>query len=315
MEKQRLLAVVGPTASGKTSLAVSLAGRYSGEIVSCDSMQIYRGMPIGTAQPTAEEQKRVKHHLVGFLEPGEDFSVSDYVTAASGIIDNLSSQGILPVLCGGTGLYARSLIYGADFSAESRDEELREKLQLEFQENGIECLYERLQALDAAAAEKIHINNHKRVLRALEYCIATGKRFSEQDSGKGSDSPRYDFLMLGINYRDRETLYSRINLRVDEMLKEGLIDEAHEFYLQGLKGTASQAIGYKELFPYFEGKLSLEEAVENIKLGTRHYAKRQLTWFRREKNITWVYPDDFADSKAFLEHCFMLTDSSGLFGK
>lgn len=297
MSKKPLLAVVGPTASGKTGLAIHLAEKFGGEIVSCDSMQIYKGMPIGTAQPTKEELERVPHHLIACKNPNEPYSVSDYVTEAAEIIEDIYSRGKLPVLCGGTGLYARSLIYGISFNENSRDDNLREKLTKRLEEEGEDKLFSELNALDPKAAESIDIKNHKRLIRALEYCLVTNKKFSEQCL---NSVPRYDFLMLGINYRDREKLYERINLRVDLMMKDGLVDEAKKYYHIEGKGTSAQAIGYKELFPYFDGKLSLQEAAENIKLATRHYAKRQLTWFRKEQSISWIYPDDYSDKAEFL---------------
>lgn len=296
MCKKPLLAVVGPTASGKTGLAIHLAEKFGGEIVSCDSMQIYKGMPIGTAQPTEEELKRVPHHLIACKNADEPYSVSDYVIEASAIIEDIYSRGKIPVLCGGTGLYARSLIYGINFNENSRDDKLREELGKRLDIEGEEKLFDELKALDPKACESIEIKNHKRLIRALEYCLVTGEKFSEQCLDA---KPVYDFLMLGINYRDRDKLYERINLRVDLMLKDGLVDEAKKYYHIKDKGTSRQAIGYKELFPYFDGKITLEEAAENIKLATRHYAKRQLTWFRKEQSISWIYPDDYVSREEF----------------
>ena len=287
-----IIAVVGPTASGKTGLAISLAELFAGEIISCDSMQIYKGMDIGTAKPTPEECARVPHHMIGIIEPSEAFSVSDYVYLAEQKITEVNNRNKIPFVVGGTGLYARSLLYGIEFNDNSRDDKLRVLLMQQAEEGNILDLYEQLKFLDPIAAESIHINNTKRVIRALEYCIVTGDKFSSQCDIEKAKA--HEFYMLGINYRNRETLYNRINLRVDQMIEEGLIEEAKEYYNNPLKGTSVQAIGYKELFPYFDGFCSLEEAVENIKRETRRYAKRQLTWFRREKQISWIYPDDYS---------------------
>lgn len=310
MAKKPLIAVVGPTASGKTGLAIHLAEKFGGEIVSCDSMQIYKGMPIGTAQPTKEELSRVPHHLIACKDPSEPFSVSDYVVEATKVIDEIYSRNKLPVLCGGTGLYARSLIYGINFNENSRDESVRASLEERLEKEGEDKLFSELQELDSKAAEGIEIKNHKRLIRALEYCLVTGEKFSEQCV---DPEPIYDFLMLGINYRDREKLYDRINLRVDLMIKEGLVEEAKKYYHIGDKGTSAQAIGYKELFPYFEGRLTLDEAAENIKLSTRHYAKRQLTWFRKERSITWIYPDDYEVAEDFCSSAEKIVTEANLF--
>ena len=288
-----VLAVVGPTASGKTSLAIALAQQLGGEIVSCDSMQIYKGMDIGTAKPDAEELAAVPHHLIGFVDPSAQFSVSDYVEEAARVIKVIHSRGKLPILCGGTGLYARSLLVGLAFDEHGRDDALRAKLQEEADEIGLEGLYRRLQTLDPEAAEKIHPNNQPRLFRALEYCLLSGKKFSDWQKEAAAVESDYDACMIGIGFHDRAVLYDRINRRVDEMFRIGLEKEAKEFYEQyrSSGATSVQAIGYKELFPYFEGTRTLEMAAESIKQETRRYAKRQLTWFRRDENIHWIYGD------------------------
>ena len=303
-----IIAVVGPTASGKTGLAISLAELFAGEIISCDSMQIYKGMYIGTAKPTTEELSRVPHHMIGVIDPAEAFSVSDYVYMAEKKISEVNSRGRIPFIVGGTGLYARSLLYGIEFNDNSRDDKLRELLMKQVEDGNIIDLYEQLKALDPLAAESIHINNTKRVVRALEYCIVTGDKFSAQCDIERANA--HEFFMLGINYRDRETLYNRINLRVDQMMEEGLLEEARAYYDSPIKGTSAQAIGYKELFPYFDGLCSLDEAVENIKRETRRYAKRQLTWFRREKQISWIYPDDYSSYKELVEAAVNMINES-----
>ncbi|MDO4459427.1 MAG: tRNA (adenosine(37)-N6)-dimethylallyltransferase MiaA [Clostridia bacterium] len=310
MKKKPLIAVVGPTASGKTKLAIDIARKYGGEIVSCDSMQIYKGMKIGTAQPTEDELRLVPHHLIAFLDPEISFSVSDYVDIAKKEIEKLYAECKVPVLAGGTGLYARSLIYGANFTENSGDEKVRAELEARAESEGVEVLYRELHNLDPQAAELIHVNNEKRVIRALEYCLVTGEKFSEQS--RLAEESEYDFIMIGLNYRDRDRLYERINLRVDIMMEDGLAEEAKVYYDKKDKGTSAQAIGYKELFPYFDGKLSLEEAVENIKLSTRHYAKRQLTWFRKERKISWLYPDDYSSYEELFESACKLIESSDI---
>ncbi|MBR4889507.1 MAG: tRNA (adenosine(37)-N6)-dimethylallyltransferase MiaA [Clostridia bacterium] len=292
-EKIPVLAVVGPTASGKTALAIALAQAFGGEIVSCDSMQVYRGMEIGTAQPSVEELAAVPHHLIGFLDPTEPFSVSDYVDAASAVIENIRSRNKLPVLCGGTGLYARSLLEGLAFDEFGRDDALRASLKQQAEEIGLEGLYRKLQELDPEAAEKIHPNNQPRLYRALEYCLLSGRKFSEWQKKAAETESVYNVCMLGIGFENRGILYDRINRRVGVMMEMGLEEEARGFFdrYRTTGVTSAQAIGYKELFPYFEGQRTLQEAIETIQQETRHYAKRQLAWFRREKNIHWIYGD------------------------
>ena len=292
-EKIKVFAVCGPTASGKTSLSVTLAKKLHAEVVSCDSMQIYRGMEIGTAKPTADEMQGVPHHLMGFQDPAEPFSVSDYVALAGKVIEDIRARGKNVLLVGGTGLYARSLLKAVPFTENSRDDEIRGNLEAEFAADGIEPLYARLKELDPEGAEGIHPNNMRRVIRALEYCMVTGEPFSKQ--AKDSKAVESPYEMLVLSFRDRETLYGRINLRVEQMFADGLLKEAEDYFKRyGTPGqTSVQAIGYKELFPYFEGQCSLDEAKENIKRETRRYAKRQLTWFRREEDAVWLFADDF----------------------
>ena len=294
-EKIKVFAVCGPTASGKTSLSVTLAKKLHAEVVSCDSMQIYRGMEIGTAKPTADEMQGVPHHLMGFQDPAEPFSVSDYVALAGKVIEDIHARGKNVLLVGGTGLYARSLLKAVPFTENSRDDEIRGNLEAEFAADGIEPLYAQLKELDPEGAEGIHRNITRRVIRALEYCMVTGEPFSKQaKDSKAVESP-YDGKMLVLSFRDRETLYGRINLRVEQMFADGLLKEAEDYFKRyGTPGqTAAQAIGYKQRFPYFAGQRSLDEAKENIKRETRRYAKRQLTWFRREEDAVWLFADDF----------------------
>lgn len=300
--KIKLLAVCGPTASGKTALSIALAKALDAEIVSCDSMQIYRGMEIGTAKPTEAEMDGVAHHLLGFCDPAETFSVMDYTELAAKVIREIDARGKRAILVGGTGLYARSLLRSVPFTENSRDAAVRAELQQTFEASGIRPLYERLSALDPESAAQIHPNNTKRVIRALEYCLVAGEPFSAQARASRLVESPYDYKMICLGFRDREKLYERINRRVDKMLEEGLVEEARRYYARyGTSGkTSVQAIGYKELFPYFEGTCTLEEAVGNIKQETRRYAKRQLTWFRREENTIWLYADDYPDTAAWI---------------
>ena len=315
-EKIPVIAVVGPTATGKTALGIGLARRFGGEIVSCDSMQIYRGLPIGTAQPDQGELAQAPHHLVGFLDVGEPFSVSDYVNLAGRIITEIAGRGKLPILVGGTGLYARSLLRGFSFEESARDDSLREALFREAEERGPEALYRRLQEQDPVAAGEIHPHNVKRVIRALEYIQLSGEPFSRQAArSKEAQSP-YRYVMLVLGFRDRQKLYQRIDRRVDRMLELGLLREAEGFYRRCKEGgtppTAAQAIGYKELFPYFAGEVPLEQAVEDIKRESRRYAKRQITWFQREEHVSFLYLDQCAEPSQVLEEAEAILREQGL---
>ncbi len=309
-------AVVGPTATGKTELGIQLCQRLGGEIVSCDSMQVYKGLPIGTAQPTAEELAAAPHHLIGFLDVEQPFSVSDYVDAAGQVIREISSRGRLPILVGGTGLYARSLLRGFSFEERGRDDALRQRLFQEAEDQGIDALYQRLEQLDPKAAEEIHPHNVKRVIRALEYIQLCGEPFSAQAERSRSAQSPYQYVMLCLGYENRETLYHRIDARVDKMLEQGLLPEAQAFYSRcqqaGSIPTAAQAIGYKELFPYFRGEVSLEEAVEAIKRESRRYAKRQITWFKREEQVEFLPIDAFPSRQALLEEAVSLLGKWGV---
>lgn len=290
-----LIAVVGPTASGKTELSVALAKEISAEIISADSMQIYKSMHIASAAPSLEETKDIPHHLFEFLEYGKTFSVADYVKLANDKINELYQKGKKAMLVGGTGLYINSLIDNITFTDEEIDIELRQRLSDEYDSLGGEMMLQKLAEFDKESAERLHPNNKKRVLRAFEIYLSSGKTMSMQlEQSKQTPSP-YEPFIIGVTYSDRETLYSRIEKRVDIMLENGLLEEAKKAFLSDLKGTAVQAIGHKEFFPYFEGKISLEEAVEALKTETRRYAKRQLTWFRRDERIHWIYKDETDD--------------------
>ena len=292
MEEKRKVAVIyGPTASGKTRLAAELALRNNGEVVSADSMQIYRGMQIGTAKPTPQEMLGVPHHLLGILPPGERFSVAEYVTLAASCIEKIAARGHLPVLAGGTGLYLRSLLQNRPFSDEPENPEIRAALQKRAALEGSAALLEDLRAVDPETAERLHPNDCKRIVRALELYQKTGRTITEQNAVSQQMPERYRAGKIAITYADREVLYQRINDRVDAMFQSGLLEEAQAVFASGCGPTAVQAIGYKELLPYFAGTVSLEEAKENIKRETRRYAKRQLTWLRRESGLHWIEAD------------------------
>lgn len=291
-EKQKIavIVVVGPTASGKTSLAIEIAKQYNGEIVSADSMQIYKGFPIASAAPTDEEREQAVHHLVEFLEPDVKFSVAEYVALANEKIRDIYYRGKTPVVVGGTGLYINSLIDGIVFGEQKTDINLRQELEKQFDTLGGEEMLRRLSEFDREAAERLNIGDRRRIIRAFEVYKLSGITISEQNRlSKAKESP-YSPVMIGITYKDREKLYERINKRVDIMLENGLLEEAKSMRNKGI--TAAQAIGHKELIPYFNGEISLDEAVETLKRETRRYAKRQLTWFRRDERINWIYADE-----------------------
>ncbi len=292
--KPKVLAVCGPTASGKTWLGVELALKYGGEIVSADSMQIYKGMDIASAKPLEEEKKGVPHHLMDFLDRDVTFSAADYVRLAREKIDDILSRGKLPIIVGGTGLYIDSLLNNVNFSEMKSDEEYRKSLYDYAAENGNEALYERLVKADPEAAELIHMNNLVRVIRALEVIHVTGRKFSDLKTESRLVESPYDSVIIGLNAADRSVLYDRINQRVDIMVEMGLIEEARQLWQSAPMKTAANAIGYKELIPYFENEMSLPECIDKIKQETRRYAKRQLTWFRRNDSIEWVVIGDFS---------------------
>ena len=302
MAKQPIIVVLGPTASGKTALAVELAKLYNGEVISADSMQIYKGMDILTAKPTEEEKQGIKHHLMDFLEPETDFSVADYVKLANMAVDDISRRGKIPILTGGTGLYINSLIDNIKFDDTTGDKEYRERLFAIANEKGNHYLWERLLEVDKETALSVHENNISRVIRALEVYEKTGERLSEHKKSSRLEESRFEPAMIGLTFSDRQMLYDRINKRVDTMIANGLVKEAEEIYYSRNLNTAHQAIGYKELIPYFEGQASLEDCIEKIKMETRRYAKRQLTWFRRDKRINWIEVDKYKNIEEILEN-------------
>mgnify|MGYP004496039033 FL=1 len=284
-----MLAVVGPTATGKTALGVALAERFGGEIISADSMQLYKGLTVGTAKVTPEETHGIPHHAVDLLEPDQPFSVADFTALASRLEADLSAREKLPILVGGTGLYVQSFLYGVRFTAEKTPDGLREQLAAELNEKGPAAMYAELQTADPEAAAAIHPNNQVRVLRALEHYRATGKKLSEQKAASLPPEKPYRSLILGLDFPDRAQLYHRIDLRVDRMMEQGLLDEAKLVYdNRGRFKTAAQAIGYKEFFPYFAGESDVGPCVEKLKQASRNYAKRQLTWFRHMEDVVWL---------------------------
>ena len=290
MQNIPVLAVVGPTASGKTALAVELAKRLDGEIVSADSMQIYKGMDIASAKPTEAEKQGIPHHMMDFLPPETPYSVAEYVKAARACILEIHKRQKLPILVGGTGLYVDSLLTGTQFIETETDFDLRARLETEFDALGGEKMLEKLAAFDRDTAARLHPNNRKRIIRAFEVYTLTGKTMTEALAASREKPSPFTPCYIGIAYENREILYDRINRRVDIMLENGLLAEARAFF-QGTPDTAAQAIGYKELKPYLDGVLSLDEAVENLKRATRNYAKRQITWFKRNPQIHWIYAD------------------------
>jgi len=288
------LAITGPTASGKTALSLSLAERLNAEIISCDSMQIYKDMNIGTAKATEEERARAPHHLIDFLSPFENYSAESYRADAIATAKDISKRGRLPLFVGGTGLYIDTVKRGLAPESPESDPEYRERILSSLKnDEDIDVLWDRLREVDPESAEKIHKNNVKRVIRALEIYDKTGKPKSQLDKESLTYKGEVFVGMITIDFLDRENLYKRVDLRVDMMMEGGLLSEVESLYNRGLLtgGTASQAIGYKELVDYIEGRCTLAEAVDNLKLASRRYAKRQLTWFRHEKDARVIYAD------------------------
>jgi tRNA dimethylallyltransferase len=299
-KKIRLLAVVGPTASGKSALALELARRHGGEIISCDSMQIYKKMNIGTAKPTADEMATVRHHMIDVAEPTQTFSSEDYVRLAAQAVEDCHRRGVLPIVCGGTGLYLDALLRGGNSAPVDDTAELRKELCEQVEREGIEPLYRRLCEVDPESGAAIHKNNVKRVIRAMEIYLSTGIPKSELDRRSRELESPYEATVLCLHYNDRSVLYGRIERRVDEMLSAGLLDETEALMRDGvfkINRTAAQAIGYKELLGYFNGEETLEEAVSALKTATRRYAKRQITWFGAKDYVRTLS----ADGKTFEE--------------
>lgn len=313
MGKQPLLALVGPTASGKTALAVELAKRYQGEVVSADSMQIYRGMSIATAKPAPQEMQGIPHHLMDFLSPGETFSVADYAVMARKCIGEIASRGALPILAGGTGLYIQAVVDHIQYDQEEpADSSIRTRLEKEMEVFGPEEMHRRLEIADPESAAQLHPNNRRRIIRALEVWEKTGIPISQQKLRSRREESPYQTVMLGLDFPNRQDLYDRINRRVDVMLESGLLEEAKTALESGMSKTARQAIGIKELLPYCRGEAALEQCVETLKQETRRYAKRQLTWFRRDPRIQWISLTGRQDVEEILKICEKAIAISGL---
>ena len=284
-----IICIAGPTASGKTALAVELAKCLNGEVVSCDSMYVYRRMNIGTAKPTEEEMQGIVHHMIDVADPDEDFSVSKYCDMAAPIVDDILARGKTAIIAGGTGLYMDSLIKGNDF-APFPSTGMRERLEAQADREGMEAMLALLQSIDPDAAAKLHLSDRKRIIRALEVYYETGETITAHNIKTQAIPPRYTPLWLGLDFADRAELYRRIDLRVSLMLQQGLVEEIRALLASGIPGkcTAMQAIGYKEFIAALDGQCSIEEAADEVRKSSRHYAKRQLTWFRRNKNIHWI---------------------------
>ena len=290
----KILVIVGPTASGKTRMAVELAQRHNGEVISADSMQIYRTMDIGTAKPTQEEMGGIPHHMIDVADPEEDFSVARYVEMAARCVDDVLARGKLPIVAGGTGLYIDSLLSGRTFAPFSPDSALRGELERELAEKGGQAMLEALAQVDPEAAQRLHPNDHKRIIRALEVYRSTGKTITQHNRETQAIPPRYNALTIGLAFQDRQAMWRRIDQRVDEMVAAGLEDEVRRLLTSGIspKCTAMQAIGYKEFTQALSGEMTWQEATDVVKLRSRQYAKRQLTWFGRNPNTRWARWDD-----------------------
>ena len=304
MKKIPLVVLMGPTASGKTAMAVEICKKYDGEVVTADSMQVYKFMDIGTAKPTVDEMQGIKHHMIDLVEPTENYSLADYVKEAKAVIEDIHSRGKLPVLAGGTGLYIDTLTQNVELSDGDKDDALRAELTELAEKEGEDRLFEILREVDPMSCETIHKNNIKRVIRAIEFFKTTGIRQSEHIKNTVRNSP-FDMTKICLSW-DRDVLYERINRRVDMMFDMGLADEVEKVRNMGvnMSNTSMQGIGYKEVFPYLDKKVSLEETKDIIKQGTRRYAKRQITWFKREENTSFVPAEFNVINKILKENCY-----------
>jgi len=311
---KKILVLCGPTATGKTKLGVALAQRHNGEIVSADSMQVYRGMAIGTAQPTFEEMQGIPHHMMGIVDPGKAFSVARYVEEATACVEDILSRGKLPIVVGGTGLYIDALCKGLPFSAFRPSSGTRTRLQERAKTEGLSLLWQELKTIDPPAAERIHPNDEKRILRALEVFLETGKTITQHNEETKAIPPRYDALTLTLTYKNRDELRERIDRRVDLMLEAGLLDEIHTLLDLGLSPdcTALQAIGYKELIPAILKGTDLAPCIEEVKLRSRQYAKRQLTWFRRNPGAIWIELENYTNFSDTLQNSTEILMAHGL---
>jgi len=311
-ERIPLVAVVGPTASGKTALAVELAKALDGEVLSFDSMQLYKGMDVATAKPTADEMQGIPHHLIDVVDPSETYSVARFQEDAARIIADIRGRGKNVILVGGTGLYLDSFIENLQFLDTGDNTEVRARLRAELEASGPEAMYARLQSIDPAYAEAVHPNNTGRVLRALEVYELTGYTMTDQIARSRREPGRYDVVYIGLTAEDRDYLYDRINQRVDRMIENGLLDEARQWLRERPGATAAQAIGIKEMLPYLQGEDTLEHCAEQLKIDTRHYAKRQLTWFRRNPDVHWLSIDKTPDLPALTAEALAIIEEEGI---
>ena len=303
MTKDKLIILAGPTASGKTAVSVDLAKRIGGEIISADSMQIYRGMDIGTAKITADEMQGVKHYLINVSDPKEDFNIVKFQNMVKCSIEEIKKNGHIPILVGGTGFYIQSIIYDINFDKEDDNGSIRKVLEEEYDKMGADFMYEKLKKIDSISAENIHKNNKKRIIRAIEYFLINNTLISEHNELQRKKTSPYDFRFFVLNPK-RDILYDRINKRVDKMVEKGLVDEVKSLIESGLSidNISMQGIGYKEIVEYLEGNIPLDKAVENIKQNTRHMAKRQVTWFKRERDVIYIDPFEFENNEKIVDY-------------
>ncbi|NLX93065.1 MAG: tRNA (adenosine(37)-N6)-dimethylallyltransferase MiaA [Clostridiales bacterium] len=312
MGKIPVVAVVGPTASGKSTLGIELSKKLNGEVISADSMQIYKKISIATAKPAADEMQGVPHHLIGIIEPEENFSVVQFCALAEDCINQITKRGKVPVIVGGTGLYVDALLNNIAFPDTKTDRLLRENLRLKAQQQGAKALHDELMGVDFETATSIHPNDTGRIIRALELYHTTGEKPSVHTRLSKLQSSPYMPVMIGLNFRNRALLYERIDRRVDEMVEKGLLEEASMFYKTYQSGTSQQAIGYKEFFPYFEGEIKLADALEKLKRETRRYAKRQLTWFRKNEKTRCLFADDYLTQAELTAAALRMIDESNV---
>ena len=303
MTKNKLIILAGPTASGKTSVSIDLAKRLGGEIISADSMQVYKYMDVGTAKISVEEMQGVKHHLIDVLDPKEDFNIVKFQNMVKCSIEEIVKNGHIPILVGGTGFYIQSVIYDIDFNNEDDNSSVRKKLEEEYDAFGADFMHEKLKKIDIVSAQTIHKNNKKRVIRAIEYFLINNEPISSHNEVQREKKSPYDYRFFVLN-PPRDILYERINKRVDIMVENGLVDEVKKLREMGLStaNISMQGIGYKEIIEYLDGEVSLETAIENIKQNTRHMAKRQVTWFKREKDVIYVDPFSFESNDKIVDY-------------
>ena len=303
MTKNKLIILAGPTASGKTSVSIDLAKKLGGEIISADSMQVYKYMDVGTAKISVEEMQGVKHHLIDVLDPKEDFNIVKFQNMVKCSIEEIVKNGHIPILVGGTGFYIQSVIYDIDFNNEDDNSSVRKKLEEEYDTLGADFMHEKLKKIDIVSAQNIHKNNKKRIIRAIEYFLINNEPISSHNEVQREKKSPYDYRFFVLN-PPRDILYERINKRVDSMLENGLVDEVKKLREMGLStaNISMQGIGYKEIIEYLDGEVSLETAIENIKQNTRHMAKRQVTWFKREKDVIYVDPFSFESNDKIVDY-------------